>query len=885
MKGVRILVSLTLGVLWLAGGLWLPAGLLGPGSPEVRAAEPGEVPGGLTAAEWQTLQGQLAKLTAGGGEPEDWFGWSVAVGPDIIVVGAPGVDVDGNENEGAAYLFYRDEGGAGNWGPVVRLTAADGAAGDNFGFSVAIDGPSDIVVGSPLADPGGELDRGAAYVFAQDEGGDDAWGQVAKLTASDGDPDDQFGYSVSLWTESSEFVAAVVGAPFADVSGRADQGAAYVFEPDEGGPGAWGQAAKLTAGDGAADDYFGGSVSYHNGIALVGADSADVGGNADQGAAYVFYRDLTGTWAQVSKLTAADGGPDDSFGYSVSVNIYTALVGARNADPNGSYLQGAAYIFHRDQGGAHAWGQVARLTAADGAAEDRLGWAVSLYGDTAVVGAPYAHVSGIWDEGAAYVFRRDQGGANTWGQLTKVTGTDAGSGDQTGSSVSIYSGTAVVGAGLADISDELDQGAAYVYERNQGGANAWGQTATLAVANGWHEDNFGLSVAVDGDTAIVGAYRADVGGNADQGAAYVFERDRGGADAWRPVATLLALDGAAGDAFGGSVSISANYALVGAPYAHVDGYQDRGAAYLFLWLPGIPWGQGAKYVVAEGNANDHFGSSVSIDGRTIVIGADAADVAGTPGVGAAYVWDMDPGGLWHRMATLTATDGEFGDSFGHSVSLSGDTAVVGARYAGPGGSYRRGAAYIFDRDQGGPDMWGQVAWLTAADGAAIDMFGWSVSLSGDTAVIGAPSADVSEGQDRGAAYVFDRDRGGANAWGQDAKLSRAGGAAEDCFGWSVSVDGSRAVVGAPGVDVGTDQNKGAAYVFDRSGSTWGPSSTLTAADGAMGDNFGSSVSASGGTVIAGAYLADIGPMVDQGAAYVYAVSFRVYLPVVVRNRG
>ena len=127
MKGVRILVSFTLGVLWLAGGLWLPAGLLGPGGPEVRAAEPGEVPAGLTAAEWQTLQGQLAKLTAGGGEPEDWFGCSVAAGPDVIVAGAPGVDVEGQENEGAAYVFYRDEGGTGNWGPVVRLTAADGA--------------------------------------------------------------------------------------------------------------------------------------------------------------------------------------------------------------------------------------------------------------------------------------------------------------------------------------------------------------------------------------------------------------------------------------------------------------------------------------------------------------------------------------------------------------------------------------------------------------------------------------------------------------------------------------------------------------------------------------------------------------------------------------
>ena len=143
-------------------------------------------------------------------------------------------------------------------------------------------------------------------------------------------------------------------------------------------------------------------------------------------------------------------------------------------------------------------------------------------------------------------------------------------------------------------------------------------------------------------------------------------------------------------------------------------------------------------MLAEGNVADYFGSSVSINGHTVVIGADAADVGGTPDQGAAYVWDMDAGGLWHPMATLTAADGGPGDSFGYSVSLSGDTVVVGARNADPGGTYVQGAAYVFDRDRGGPDVWGQGARLTAADGAAEDKFGWSVSLSGDTAVVGAP---------------------------------------------------------------------------------------------------------------------------------------------------
>ncbi len=875
MKSIHPFLYLILIVVWLAG-------LSGPTSRVVQASAPAEVPAGLTPADWQSIQVQLAKLTAGGGLAEDWFGYPVAVGNDIVVVGAPGVDVDGHENQGAAYVFYKDEGGPGHWGPVVRLTTADGATGDNFGYAVAIY-ESDIVVGAPLADPGGVVDRGAAYIFSRNVGGDNAWGQVKKLTASDGASNDQFGYSVTIWTYSTDFAAAVIGAPFANPLGHDDQGAVYAFGRDHGGANAWGQEYKLIAGDGAAGDYFGGSVSYHNGIGLIGADSADVGANADQGAAYVFYRDPSGAWAQVARLTAADGGPGDSFGYSVSVNVFTALVGARSADPNGSYLQGAAYIFHRDQGGAHAWGQVVRLTAADGAAEDRFGWSVSLYGQIALVGAPYAHVSGVWDEGAAYVFSQSLGGANHWGQMAKLTGAGAVSDDRTGYSVSVYDGTAVVGAPFADIKSLLDVGAAYVYEQNQGGANAWGQMATLSPSYGWHEDNFGWSVAVDGDTAVVGAYQADVGGKAGQGAAYVFDRNRGGTNAWGPVAMLAALDGAAGDAFGWSVSISANYILVGAPYADVGGEMDRGAAYLFLTLPGIPWGQGAKFVVDEGNPSDYFGSSVSISGHTIVVGADNADF-GVLDQGVAYVWNMDLSGIWHRVATLTASDGGTGDSFGYSVSLNGDTVVIGARNADPLGVYLRGAAYVFERNYGGPDAWDQVVRLTASDGASGDRFGYSVALSGDTAVIGAPFADVSGIFDQGAAYVFSHNQGGANAWGQQAKLTRYAGLAEDWFGGSVGVSGDKAVVGAPGVDPVGSTNQGEAYLFTRSGSTWSVSNTLTAADGKMGDNFGFSVAASGNTLIIGSCLADIGPMVDQGAAYVYDIGgLPIYLPLVMNK--
>ena len=178
MKAIRIVVLLTLAVAGLAG-LALPA------DRAARAAEQAGGPAGLTAAEWQSLQAQLTKLTAADGAYDDRFGTSVSLSGDTVVVGAHTANVGGNADQGAAYVFYRNQGGPDAWGQVVKLTAVDGAAGDNFGLSVSLSGDT-VVVGAFYANVGGNVDQGAAYVFYRDQGGPDAWGQVAKLTAADG---------------------------------------------------------------------------------------------------------------------------------------------------------------------------------------------------------------------------------------------------------------------------------------------------------------------------------------------------------------------------------------------------------------------------------------------------------------------------------------------------------------------------------------------------------------------------------------------------------------------------------------------------------------------------------------------------------------------------
>jgi hypothetical protein len=411
-----------------------------------------------------------AKLTAADGAAYDWFGYAVSISGDTLVVGAQQATVGHNWNQGAAYVFTCNQGGADAWGQVTKLTASDGAADDGFGYSVSVSGDT-LVIGARGAAVGGHGAQGAAYVFYRNQGGADAWGQMAKLSATDGTPLDYFGWFVSISGDT-----AIIGAPYADVDGHAAQGAAYVFSRHQGGTHAWGQVARLTAPDGAAENWFGASVSISGDTLVVGAHGAAVDGSNGQGAAYVFARDQGGhnAWGQVARLTAVDGAPLDWFGWSVSISGDTVVVGAPYAALGGHAAQGAAYVFARNQGGADAWGQVAKLSAADGTAYDFLGISTSLNGSVAMVGAHGAAVGGRDWQGAVYVFYRNQGGADAWGQMARLTTPDGAGLDQFGWSISISGEVVALGAPYADAASHSAQGAAYLFTRNQNGADAWG---------------------------------------------------------------------------------------------------------------------------------------------------------------------------------------------------------------------------------------------------------------------------------------------------------------------------------------------------------------------------------------------------------------------------
>jgi len=302
------------------------------------------------------------------------------------------------------------------------------------------------------------------------------------------------------------------------------------------------------------------------------------------------------------------------------------------------------------------------------------------------------------------------------------------------------------------------------------------------------------------------------------------------------------------------VSISGDYKIVGAEKDHADG-AESGSAYVFH-RAGATWSQEAKLTAGlDGAAFDHLGVSVSISGDYAIVGAfeDDDPIAGLVS-GSAYVFHRS-GTTWTKHAKLTASDAAAGDHFGISVSISGDYVIVGAK--GDDDPPDSGAAYVFKREG---TSWTQQAKVKPSDADPQgDKFGWSVSISGDRAIVGAVLAD--DPNYGGAAYVFHRS---GTTWTEQAKISASDSAVSDAFGNSVSIWGSHALVGADFDDGQT----GSAYAFAGSGTSWNQTVKVTASDAAATDFFGESVSISGDYAIVGAWGDDSDGSVS-GAAYIY----------------
>ncbi|MCM8556657.1 FG-GAP repeat protein [Sphingomicrobium sediminis] len=377
----------------------------------------------------------------------------------------------------------------------------------------------------------------------------------------------------------------------------------------------------------------------------------------------------------------------------------------------------------------------------------------------------------------------------------------------------------------------------------------------IHASDGAPEDFFGFSVAIFGNTALVGANRADgENGDVDTGAAYVFTRY---GNTWRQQAKLTAHDARAGDTLGGSVAIWADTAIAGAIGDDKKG-NNAGAVYVFKRRDDA-WQQQAKLIAADGDAGDAFGQNVAILGDTIVVGTPHDDDKGD-GSGSAYVFSRY-GDSWKQEAKLTASYGFAGDLFGISVALTSDTILVGADLNDEKAT-DAGAAYIFVRAGG---HWVEQAKLTAADGAETDIFGVRVALSGDTALVSARrDDDIDMGVDAGSVYVFTRS---GTTWHQQAKLLAPDGNVDDRFGRDVALYQNTALIGAMHQDDRGD-NSGAAYIFRRTGTSWKFIAKITAGDVAPGDLLGWSVAMSQNSALIAAARSDAHGK-ESGAAYIF----------------
>jgi alpha-tubulin suppressor-like RCC1 family protein len=813
-------------------------------------------------------------LFANDAEGGDEFGNSCDVHGEYAVVGASKEHANGVSDAGSVYVYHRP---GNTWIQQAKLMASDGQATDMLGGfrNLAIYGDT-VVVGARDEDTGGSA-AGSAYVFVRSG---TTWSQQAILRAGNAGASDQFATGVAIYKDTI-----VIGAPTEDTT-ASDAGSLYVFTRSGT---TWTQRAQLQASNAGASDRLGDNVSIDGDTIIAGAYPEDTTAS-DAGSAYIF----TGsgaTWAQQAQIQASDAAATDNFGYSVSISGNTVVVGSRFDDDGGSG-SGSAYVFVRS---GTTWTQQAKLTASDAAASDDFGWDVDIDKDHIVVAA-YGEDTGGSAAGAIYVFSRS---GSTWTEVKKIQASNPSASDYLGyGGVGIHDGTIITSSPNED-TKATDAGAAYIYGSQKvtnyyiTDAGKYSVDATIAGLNyktnevevtgsitpakSWKvdgtetqilygsdpgaDDNFGYAVAVDGNYAVVGSRYNDTGGT-DRGAAFIFHKSGG---TWTEQAMVQPSDTADNDWFGRGAAISGDYVIVNA-YAKTTNNTGQGAAYIF-YRSGTSWAQQAKLNASDSEASDAYSYSVDIDGDYAIVGSLNEDPGGTSNAGSAYIY-VRSGTSWSQQAKIQASDKEANDTFGRGVTISGDYAAVGADNEDTSGS-NAGSVYIFKRSG---TNWSQQQKIQSSDIQADDYFGGGagqgVSLSGDTLAVGARKEDTG-GSEAGSVYIFKK-ASGSETWSQEAKLQASDVSADSQFGMSVSLSGDILAVGANQEDtIGTDA--GAAYIFERSGTTWTEVKRITASDGQANDYFGESISTDGTTTFVGAFDEDT-KGTNAGAVYMFEKS-------------
>jgi hypothetical protein len=490
-------------------------------------------------------------------------------------------------------------------------------------------------------------------------------------------------------------------------------------------------------------------------------------------------------------LYGSDTEADDKFGSTVSVDGNYAVIGADNEDAGGSNA-GAVYIFYKSGG---TWAQQAKLVADNAGAGDKFGRSVSISGDYVVVSAPFEDTTAT-DSGSVYIFKRS---GTTWSQQQQIQAGDAADSDflgsgigQGGGGIAIDNDYFIIGAVNNDDGGS-NTGSAYIFKRNTG-SETWSEQSKLVASDPDASDQFGQTVAISGGYVAIGASLEDTTAS-NAGSVYIFKYD-----ATYPPDDLPPVD---------SVGTGFNYKRYTA--------LDTSTHYVYkMWRNSAsdwrtPSPASANTIkVLKTDSTDWSDNDTTDTNPTYI---DTTTYSGKVSLGQSgptenYRFSVPIFGSWSQQAKIQASDAEADDYFGSSVSLSGDYLAVGARTEDTGGS-QAGSVYIFKKASGS-ETWSQEAKLQASDVSAASQFGMSVSLSGTTLAVGANAEDTAA-SDAGAAYIFERS---GTTWTEVKKITASDAAASDYFGESISTDGITTFVGAFGEDT-KGSAAGAAYVYEK----------------------------------------------------------------------
>ncbi len=377
--------------------------------------------------------------------------------------------------------------------------------------------------------------------------------------------------------------------------------------------------------------------------------------------------------SQEARVTPSSPITSDVFGYDVAFDGNTLLGGAPFGTYSGFSLPGRAFTFERVGG---VWQQTQLLKPAQLQNNAFFGVVTAIDGDTLAIAAT-GEDTPIVDAGAVYVFERSGG---PWTQVARLLASNSGAQWGFGASLALQGDTLLVGAPGADVSGVEFAGTVYAFQRVGG---VWTETQILTASDGVQDDNLGVAIGLDGDTAVVGALDADAVGATDSGAVYFFQRIGG---TWVEQQKLFASAPVASARFGNTIDLRGDSAIVGAAYEDVEGNNEAGAVYVLRRSAGV-WSETQRLVAVDGMPTDRFGTDVALDADNLLIGAYQHDH--TNGSGSVYHYRRQPAG-WTYSGQLVASDAG-GTLFGWRLALVDDRAAI----AGPFYQTNRGAVYMF----------------------------------------------------------------------------------------------------------------------------------------------------------------------------------------------